>query len=74
MRTILFIAAILCVGCAPKVVYRIPPEKQADAAALSAKLTESLSRGGGNWSSSPDTISRAVRQQVEQVYGEPVKP
>ena len=71
MKPLLLIPLVLALAaCAPepKVVYRIPPDKQEAAAKLMYDLTRSLSQSGY----SPNHTAETAREQVERIYGEPV--
>lgn len=70
-----FVFGWFALGCSrsPATTYRVPPEKQADAARLMIQLTESMS--SNSWSGfSPDRIADTATKQVLAIYGEPVKP
>lgn len=62
-------------GCSRSLAttYQVPPDKQADAAVLMAKLTDSMARNSRSGDSA-SSIASAATQQVLSIYGEPVKP
>lgn len=66
----LLLLTLLLAGCAPKeeITYRIPADKQAEAAKLTLELTCSYS--GQGWS--PIYVSEVVSKQVLFLYGVPV--
>lgn len=66
---LLFLTAC-CPVSHPRATYRIPPDKQVEAAKLTAAIVESLK----NTPHSPDAITDAAYQQTLAIYGEPVKP
>ena len=67
----LLCATLLATSCSPKpqVVYRIPPDKQEEAARMLTDLVKHMSI---NSSYSPGYVMNEARKQVERIYGEPV--